>query len=69
MLQNMVIGDPPGTYDRILDFSTAVTGCLFFVPAASLLDELADGAGSPGASAEGPWPRGPATLLRRDRRT
>ena len=45
MLQNMVIGDPPGTYDRILDFSTAVTGCLFFVPAASLLDELADGAG------------------------
>ena len=45
MLHNMVIGDPPGTYDRILDFSTAVTGCLFFVPAASLLDELADGAG------------------------
>jgi porphyrinogen peroxidase len=45
MLHNMVIGDPPGTYDRILDFSTAVTGCLFFVPAASLLDELVDGAG------------------------
>jgi putative iron-dependent peroxidase len=44
MLRNMVIGDPPGTYDRILDFSTAVTGCLFFVPAASLLEELADGA-------------------------
>jgi len=44
MLLNMVIGDPPGTYDRILDFSTAVTGCLFFVPAASLLEQLADGA-------------------------
>jgi putative iron-dependent peroxidase len=45
MLSNMVIGDPPGTYDRILDFSTAVTGCLFFVPAAAaLLEELADGA-------------------------
>jgi hypothetical protein len=27
-----------------LDFSIAVTGCLFFVPAASLLEELADGA-------------------------
>jgi putative iron-dependent peroxidase len=25
MLQNMFIGDPPGNYDRILDFSTAVT--------------------------------------------
>ena len=44
MLSNMVIGDPPGTYDRILDFSTAVTGCLFFIPAASLLEQLAGGA-------------------------
>ena len=44
MLSNMVIGDPPGTYDRILDFSTAVTGSLFFVPAASLLEQFADGA-------------------------
>ena len=33
--------DPAGTYDRILDFSTAVTGFLFFVPTASLLDQLA----------------------------
>ena len=32
MLNNMFIGNPPGTYDRILDFSTAVTGGLFFVP-------------------------------------
>ena len=32
MLENMFIGDPPGNYDRILDFSTAVTGNLFFVP-------------------------------------
>ena len=31
----MFIGDPPGNYDRILDFSTAVTGSLFFVPAAT----------------------------------
>ncbi len=26
MLGNMFIGDPPGNTDRILDFSTAVTG-------------------------------------------
>jgi putative iron-dependent peroxidase len=39
MLRNMFIGDPPGNHDRILDFSTAVTGSLFFVPSATLLDE------------------------------
>jgi len=40
MLQNMFVGSPPGNYDRILDFSRAVTGSLFFVPAQSLLDDL-----------------------------
>ena len=40
MLVNMFVGRPPGNYDRILDFSTAVTGCLFFVPPASFLDDL-----------------------------
>jgi putative iron-dependent peroxidase len=40
MIRNMFIGDPPGNYDRILDFSTAVTGTLFFVPTADFLDEL-----------------------------
>ncbi|MFE6223088.1 Dyp-type peroxidase [Streptomyces sp. NPDC057854] len=40
MLRNMFLGDPPGTTDRILDFSTAVTGGLFFVPSADLLDDL-----------------------------
>jgi putative iron-dependent peroxidase len=39
MLQNMFIGDPPGNYDRILDFSTAVTGNLFFVPTGDFLDD------------------------------
>ena len=39
MLTNMFIGDPPGNYDRILDFSTAVTGNLFFVPTVDFLDE------------------------------
>ncbi len=40
MLRNMFIGNPPGTTDRILDFSTAITGSLFFVPALDLLEEL-----------------------------
>lgn len=39
MLRNMFLGSPPGRTDRILDFSTAVTGCLFFVPAADFLDD------------------------------
>ena len=39
MLTNMFIGDPPGTTDRILDFSTALTGNLFFVPSAGFLDD------------------------------
>jgi putative iron-dependent peroxidase len=38
MLENMFIGRPPGNYDRILDFSTAVTGSLFFIPTATWLD-------------------------------
>src|SRR5262249_40869359 len=42
MLQNMFVGRPPGNYDRILDFSTAVTGNLFFVPPAGFLDDLPD---------------------------
>ena len=43
MLQNMFLGNPPGNYDRILDFSTAVTGNLFFVPTATFLDNVSDG--------------------------
>lgn len=39
MLSNMFIGKPPGTHDRILDFSTAVTGNLFFVPTGEFLDD------------------------------
>ncbi len=39
MLEHMFVGDPPGTYDRVLDFSTAATGTLFFVPAADFLDD------------------------------
>jgi putative iron-dependent peroxidase len=40
MLMNMFIGRPPGTTDRVLDFSTAVTGGLFFAPSADFLDNL-----------------------------
>ncbi len=40
MLENMFVGRPPGNYDRILDFSRAVTGNLFFVPSATFLDEV-----------------------------
>lgn len=39
MLRKMFSGDPPGNYDRILDFSTAVTGNLFFVPNVEFLDD------------------------------
>ena len=36
MLDNMFMGTP---HDRILDFSTAVTGTLFFTPSAAFLDD------------------------------
>lgn len=39
MLRNMFLGDPPGNHDRILDFSTAVTGGLFHVPTADFLED------------------------------
>jgi len=42
MLDNMFIGSPVGNYDRILDFSTAKTGSLFFVPTFNMLDDLSD---------------------------
>lgn len=37
MLDNMFVGNPPGNYDRLLDFSRAVTGSLFFAPSATFL--------------------------------
>jgi putative iron-dependent peroxidase len=43
MLENMFLGRPPGTYDRLLDFSRAVTGSLFFAPSATFLESLGDG--------------------------
>jgi putative iron-dependent peroxidase len=40
MLENMFIGKPPANYDRLLDFSRAVTGGLFFVPTATFLENV-----------------------------
>ena len=40
MLENMFVGLPPGNYDRLLDFSRAITGNLFFVPAATFLENV-----------------------------
>jgi putative iron-dependent peroxidase len=42
MLENMFVGRPPGNYDRLLDFSRAVTGNLFFVPSGTFLDSVTD---------------------------
>lgn len=42
MLTNMFIGSPKDNYDRILDFSTAKTGSLFFVPTFDMLSQFKD---------------------------
>lgn len=42
MLENMFVGRPPGNYDRLLDFSFAKTGNLFFVPSATFLESVGD---------------------------
>lgn len=41
MLQRMFVGDPEGSYDRLLDVSTAVTGTAFFAPTRRFLESLA----------------------------
>jgi porphyrinogen peroxidase len=53
MLENMFIGSPPGNHDRVLDFSTAVTGGLFFVPSADFLDDIPDGPAGPAGGSLG----------------
>lgn len=54
MLERMFVGAPPGAYDKLLDFSAAMTGATFFVPTASLLEALAEPPGD--AAAEAPQP-------------
>jgi putative iron-dependent peroxidase len=60
MLENMFIGRPPGNYDRLLDFSRAVTGNLFFAPSLTFLEAI--GEDSPPAVAAPP--RAPAAAIR-----
>jgi porphyrinogen peroxidase len=61
MLENMFIGRPPGNYDRILDFSTAVTGNLFFVPTATFLDDVSPSKpATPSAPVETSTPHAPS---------
>ncbi|HXO00353.1 MAG TPA: Dyp-type peroxidase [Candidatus Acidoferrales bacterium] len=42
MLENMFVGRPPGNYDRLLDFSRAITGNLFFAPSATFLESVTE---------------------------
>ena len=58
MLQNMFVGRPPGNYDRLLDFSNPVTGCLFFAPSSTFLDNISGDA--PNSIAIGAPPRSDA---------
>jgi putative iron-dependent peroxidase len=50
MLERMFVGVPPGAYDRLLDFSTAITGTTFFVPTAAMLGALAEPPPDPAAA-------------------
>lgn len=54
MLTNMFIGSPPGNYDRILDFSTALTGNLFFVPPVDFLENTSEPRPAPSEAVERP---------------
>ena len=54
MLVNMFVGRPPGNYDRLLDYSRAVTGTLFFVPSATFLENVATGEAAPSAADPSP---------------
>jgi putative iron-dependent peroxidase len=59
MLDNMFIGRPPGNYDRILDFSRAITGNLFFAPSVTFLEGVG---GDQPAMVAAPPAVDPATL-------
>jgi porphyrinogen peroxidase len=54
MIENMFVGRPPGNYDRLLDFSRAVTGTLFFVPSATFLESVNDDGPAAAIPAAGP---------------
>jgi putative iron-dependent peroxidase len=54
MLERMYIGDPPGSYDRLLDFSNPQTGTTFFAPARPTLQALAQRAQKNAIAVQGP---------------
>ena len=54
MIENMFVGNPPGNYDRLLDFSRAATGTLFFVPSLTFLDSVSGDAPATQAPAQPP---------------
>jgi len=60
MLENMFTGRPPGNYDRLLDFSRAVTGNLFFVPSLTFLENVAEEQPAPAATSAEPQAETPA---------
>jgi putative iron-dependent peroxidase len=68
MLENMFVGQPAGNYDRLLDFSVAKTGNLFFVPSATFLESVAGDdptaglSDKPAAPAPKPAPRREGSL-------
>jgi len=62
MLENMFVGSPPGNTDRILEFSTALTGSLFFVPTADFLDDPPDAAAPGDAASTAETPSGNGSL-------
>jgi putative iron-dependent peroxidase len=66
MLENMFVGRPPGNYDRLLDFSRAVTGTLFFVPSATFLETVTADSAASLAGAQAPTTSEPTRSSPRD---
>lgn len=66
MLENMFVGQPPGNYDRLLDFSVAATGNLFFVPSGTFLENIdgpaAELSDTPAAGTPKPGPKREGSL-------
>ncbi|RXH57610.1 Dyp-type peroxidase [Granulicella sibirica] len=66
MLENMFIGRPPGNYDKLLDFSKAVTGGLFFAPSVTFLDGVGEEQPAAAIATLPAAPEPPAPAVRRD---
>jgi porphyrinogen peroxidase len=66
MLENMFVGRPPGNYDRLLDFSRAVTGNLFFVPSATFLEAVSEDQAAVAAPSAPPAAADPSLSAERD---